>query len=331
MKSKTKMIGLAIASVWLLLGIAQAQTIAYDTSVQPGNQGWPGNLGLDFDVNQAVVILKVGAFDSNGDGFAGSVQVAIFNRDTQLAVTPTVTFSGTTVATAGALINGNRFLNLPSPVILPPGHYSVVAVGYSSSDLNGNANVGSPFSYSTENTAAGLISFVGSGRYDANTSLDYPAIVPSDPSNLFNAGTFVFDNALTHIPKPPVLTSVFATPNGSGINITDTTSLTFTLMTQSDALTGIAFSDTLPAGLVVASPNVLTTVCGGAMLTAGGNQISVSGAALAAGTSCTISVNVTCTAGGTMNNITSMVTSNEAQPGAPASASLFVYDWWLWI
>lgn len=57
---------------------------------------------------------------------------------------------------------------------------------------------------------------------------------------------------------------------------------------------------------------------------AGSGSVALSGATLAAGTSCTFAVNVTGTASGTQNNTTSPVTSNEAGNGGTASADLIV-------
>jgi hypothetical protein len=181
---------------------ASAQTISYDAAVQPGNQAWTGNLGLDFDVNAMIVVSSLGAFNSNAPGgFAGTIQVAIFNRDTAAQIGGSVSLTGT----AGTLINGDRFQTLLTPIALPAGHYSIVAVGFSAADLNGNTNF-SGITPSTENTGGGLISFVGGGRYDSNTTLDFPAIVGTGPSNSLLAGTFQF----AALPKDAVQVSYSA-------------------------------------------------------------------------------------------------------------------------
>ncbi|MBM0278080.1 DUF7933 domain-containing protein, partial [Micromonospora tarensis] len=79
-------------------------------------------------------------------------------------------------------------------------------------------------------------------------------------------------------------------------------------------------------GLVVATPNGLTGSCGGGTIaaTAGGGSISLAGATLPAGGSCTFSVNVTGTTSGTKVNTSSPVDSNESGPGTPAAASITV-------
>jgi uncharacterized repeat protein (TIGR01451 family) len=114
----------------------------------------------------------------------------------------------------------------------------------------------------------------------------------------------------------------------ASIPLNGTTSLSFTLQNNetSTTLTGIGFSDTLPGGLVISSPNGQTGTCGGGTITAtaGANVISLSGASLAVSTSCTFSVNVTGTAAGAQNNITSNVTSTEGGTGGTASDSVHV-------
>ena len=110
-----------------------------------------------------------------------------------------------------------------------------------------------------------------------------------------------------------------------------TASLTLTINNPNTVtnLTGVSLTDTLPAGLLVATPNGLATTCGGTeTAVAGTNFISVSGVSLAPGTNCTVTVTVTATgtATGTLTNTTSTVTSNQAPPGPPGTATIFIGD-----
>jgi hypothetical protein len=134
-------------------------------------------------------------------------------------------------------------------------------------------------------------------------------------------------------PIPPILTKSFADAELQLFG-PNTTALRFTITNPNNTipLTGVAFTETLPSGLVVSTPNGLTGSCGGGTITAvaGSNSISLSGAtlppgaSLAPGVPCTFSVNVTGSAIGVQTNTTSTVTSNEALPGAPATATTSV-------
>jgi hypothetical protein len=110
--------------------------------------------------------------------------------------------------------------------------------------------------------------------------------------------------------------------------VSGTSALSFTITNPNNArtLTGIGFSDSFPAGLVVATPNGLAGSCGGGAITAtaGASSLSLSGAALGSSGSCTFSVNVSATSGGNKTNTTSAVSSNEGGNGAPATATLIV-------
>jgi fimbrial isopeptide formation D2 family protein len=132
-------------------------------------------------------------------------------------------------------------------------------------------------------------------------------------------------NASITVTSPPVIIKAFG---AASIPLNGSTSLTFTIQNNNTtvALTGVAFSDTLPAGLVISTPNGLTGSCGSGTITAtqGTNVISLSGGTIAASASCTFSVNVTGTAAGTQNNTTGNVTSTEGGTGGTASASLNV-------
>jgi hypothetical protein len=126
-------------------------------------------------------------------------------------------------------------------------------------------------------------------------------------------------------PSPPVLTESFGAPS---VNVGGTTSLSFTVENPNAAasLSGVGFTDALPAGLVVATPTGLTGSCDDGTITAvaGTGSLSLSGATLAASSTCSFSVNVTATVVGNKVNTTSAVTSVEGGDGAPATASLLV-------
>jgi hypothetical protein len=124
---------------------------------------------------------------------------------------------------------------------------------------------------------------------------------------------------------PPTIGKQFG---ALSIPLNGSTTLTFTLQNNNtgDTLTGVGFSDTLPAGLSIATPNGLSGSCGGGTITAtqGTNVVSLSGGSLAPATSCTFSIDVTGTSGGVKNNITGNVTSIEGGTGTTASANLTV-------
>ena len=93
----------------------------------------------------------------------------------------------------------------------------------------------------------------------------------------------------------------------------------------------LAFADTLPSGITIATPASAFTDCTNAVLSApdGGTTITFSGGTLGAGpaTSCTASVNVagTMTGMNTSSSLTGMIGGMGAS-GSPASATLTVSD-----
>jgi hypothetical protein len=124
---------------------------------------------------------------------------------------------------------------------------------------------------------------------------------------------------------PPTIVKSFG---AASIPLNGSTSLSFTINNPnaSTTLTGVAFTDTLPAGLVVSTPNGLTGSCGSGTITAtaGSGAVSLTGATLAASASCVFSVNVTGSSLGTQNNVTGAVASVEGGSGSTASASVTV-------
>ncbi len=111
-----------------------------------------------------------------------------------------------------------------------------------------------------------------------------------------------------------------------GIQPNGVSTLTITIAnSNASALSAVAFADTLPANLVVASPTGLINTCGGTgAATAGSGTVSLTGGALAASSSCTVTANVTSAFTGTFPNSSGPVTSAEAPAGSAASATLAV-------
>ena len=137
------------------------------------------------------------------------------------------------------------------------------------------------------------------------------------------AGTGNTSNASITVVAPPTIAKAFG---AASIPLNGSTSLSFTITNPNAtvALTGVAFSDTLPAGLVISTPNGLTGSCGAGTITvtAGSGVISLSGGTIAANASCTFSVNVTGIAAGAQSNTTGSVTSTEGGTGATSNTAV---------
>ncbi len=113
----------------------------------------------------------------------------------------------------------------------------------------------------------------------------------------------------------------------SSVLLNRTISLSFLLTNPNVAttLTGVAFTDSLPAGLVIATPSGLSSTCGGTSTAVQGTgSVSLTGVNITPNNSCTLAVNVTATVSGHLLNTTGPVTANESLPGNTASAPLDV-------
>jgi hypothetical protein len=140
--------------------------------------------------------------------------------------------------------------------------------------------------------------------------------------------------ATVNVVNPPTISKSFADTTIELMG--PATTLSFTIANpNSTQLDGVAFFDTLPAGVVLASPNSgLVTTCSAANITApaGGSTLTVTAFSLAGGASCTISVQVLGALLGTFTNTTSPITAfGGTIVGATASATISVQDeYFLW-
>jgi uncharacterized repeat protein (TIGR01451 family) len=134
---------------------------------------------------------------------------------------------------------------------------------------------------------------------------------------------------LTVVAPPVTITKAFAPAQ---INPHGTSQLSITISntaTGAIALTAMALTDSLPAGVNVASPADASTTCGTGTVDAkpGDTNLALAGGSVGAGASCTITVNVTSTSTGSYVNTIpagALTTSQGASNAAPASATLTV-------
>ena len=121
---------------------------------------------------------------------------------------------------------------------------------------------------------------------------------------------------------PPVVTKSFAPKT---VDAGTSSTMTITIENPASnaiALTGVAFTDSLPSGLEVADPPNATNTCGGTLTALHGTtSVQLSGATVAANTTCVITVDITATAVGPHLNTVTVTTSNGGS-SQPASDTL---------
>ena len=124
--------------------------------------------------------------------------------------------------------------------------------------------------------------------------------------------------------EPPLSVSMSFSP--TEIRVGRVSTLSYLLRNGASVeATEVSLFDTLPDGVVVASPANLQRTCTGGSQTAGGRDISYAGGTLGAGADCMISVDVTSATVGSYRNDTESVTSSLGD-SLSAGATLMVND-----
>lgn len=125
---------------------------------------------------------------------------------------------------------------------------------------------------------------------------------------------------------PPLFSKTFM---ADAIGLGGISTLTFTIDNSANAIaaTALDFTDSLPAGLLIASPSNASNTCVDGTLTAvpGSGSVSYTGGSIAAGSVCTVSVDVTATSIGAHVNVSGDLTSSLGNSGT-ASATLSVFE-----
>jgi uncharacterized repeat protein (TIGR01451 family) len=247
--------------------------------------------------------------------------------------TSTLTITVTNTAAGAAPLSGMTLTDTM------PANVSIAATPNASS----NCTPGKAVSSAIVATTATSVSLAG-GTLAANDSCTITVSVTSSTSGIWTnsiaAGAFGSTQGATNSGPAQAVLNV---GNVSGIGISKTFApaviapgatsvLTVTLeniATNAVALTNVAVTDPLPAGVTVAAtPNAATTCTGGsAAAAAGGSTLALAGASLAINASCTFSVNVTGTIANTYTNTipaNSITTAQGSSNGAPAVANLTI-------
>ena len=234
--------------------------------------------------------------------------------------TSTLTFTITNPNT-GTTLTGVAFSDT-FPIL--PGHMVVANTPAASTTCGGTV---------TANAGAGSLSYSGGTITAGGTcTVTVDVVAPSVGTYLNTSGNVSSTNAgignsatntLTAL-FPPSISKLFS-PDHITAGGTSTLTLTIRNLNSGSGLTGVAFSDTYPTGVV--NENTLNTSnsCGGTLTaSAGGSSISLSGGSIAAGGTCTVEVDVTAASNGIYTNISGHVSSTNAGTGDAGSDSLVV-------
>src|SRR5271157_6002617 len=234
---------------------------------------------------------------------------------------PTTVAPGTPSTITFSITNGNAVPidasfadTLPTNLVVATPPSVVNNCGGSVTATAGNGGI----SFSNATLPAGTCTIL----VNVQSSVDntYSNSVTIDSTDAANGNT---SSATLTVIRPPAISKSFG---ASTIPLSGTTNLSLTVSSANVNLTlnGVAFTDTLPAGLIVATPSNLSSTCSGtATATAGSSSVSLSGETLAPGASCTISLDVQgTTAGAKSNSVT--VSSTNAGTGNTSTANVTV-------
>ena len=275
---------------------------ATDVDPSPGVQTWT-NLFVQATSSPSGLQPAVGL----------SLQVTVNPGIPGLSTAASVVSPGTTVADTATLTGasgGPRPTGTVAFSVFGPNDANCSGTPQTSTATVSNGSASATFPAA----AAGSYRFTAS--YSGDTNYQSRLALCNDPGETVT---------VTGPAAPPTIAKSFGAPS---IPLNRSTTLTFTLSNPNtgSSLSGVGFTDTLPAGLVVATPNALSGSCDGGTISAvaGSSSVNLAGALLPANASCSFSVKVTGTSAGQKHNTTSAVTSVEGGNGAVATATVTV-------
>ena len=281
----------------------------------------------------AFLLLIIGCFTT---GITGPTALTIGQ-----SATYDITFE---TDNSGANGTAYVFIDVPSGWTLTSATYDATVNGASTS---GSATTG----VSQSGTPCVAVGGPAAGYQRLGFSATFPTVTTSDSGTLhltftiggaaggytlstFGGGSFggpsqqcnsdqtqTLDVVVTDIVAlaPPTVAKAFAP---ASIEPGDVSRLTITLANaNATALTGAAFTDTYPGGLVNAAPANAATTCSGGLVSSTTNSVTLSGGTIPANGSCTVSIDVTAAAEGDYANAIPAGAVTTTNGGANTAAS----------
>lgn len=308
--------------------IAGSSTPTWGDFILPGGT----SVTIPFTVNIATG-TPTGAYDNVVIATTPTSGATVNNFGPGARVTLTTASLTKAFAPASMPINGTSTLTF---TITKPAGTAVSGLNFTDTlptGVTGSGTPASPQCGGTVTRVGGTITVAGSSLAAAATNCTINVAVTSatagsytnNSTNISGLGGGLSPAGVnaTLTVTGSVLTKSF-TPAAIGVNRPSTLALTLTSAAGTPALTGLGFTDTLPAGVVL-SGAVTTPQCGGTVTGVGGT-ITVTGASLAAGSAtCTINVTVTsATPGLYVNNTNNFTGLSGAVTALTANATLTV-------
>ncbi|MGZ6315133.1 MAG: DUF7933 domain-containing protein [Candidatus Limnocylindrales bacterium] len=314
MRSRVLSLVAGVAVLVVTAGGALAGSSSLDLSNPQNGSGFTGDSGYfaqTFTADKTGLLIEVDLWMGYGNG-AGSHSVTVYIQTVDSSGAPVgAPPPASPLTSAAGLVPSDPAwvpFVFPTPIGIASGTtYAIVFV----------------------TTRANVVYFAG--PYAGGKTWSY------DSSWAAHDWQFAFQDwlILSATAAPPTIGMVFG---AASIPVGGTASLIFTITNPNTVptldvrpglalgtLTNIGFTDTLPAGLLIATPNNLGGSCGGAITaTAGTNLVSLTGLTLATGASCGFGINVVGVAPGAQANTTSAITSTQSDPGLAATASITV-------
>ena len=218
--------------------------------------------------------------------------------------------TGNTVTYTYTLVNTGE-VNLYPPHLITDDHFVTAQTCSSTAVIPPGGSISCTRTYTITATDALLNTVMNIARA---ASQDAPAGGTAVQSN--NASQTIYKVI------PPVISKSFAP---DPIMAGGTSTLTFTITNPIQnviSLTGVAFTDNLPAGMTVVEP-FLDSQCGGTVYVENSStRVRLANGFIIPDSSCTVSVNVTVGSGGTFTNTSGSVSSTNGGTGNTATDSL---------